>query len=90
MTSSSHAKEITSYATGNNPITFKLTAKEGMNHISQPISANEAIMKNWLHQMLVPFMVDKKLQAFHGPLADPKSSPKVVAPFFPRYKPAWK
>lgn len=35
--------------------------------------------------MLIPFFVDKKLVAFHGPLADPKSSPKVVQIFSPDY-----
>lgn len=38
--------------------------------------------------MLIPFVVDKKLVAFHGPLADPKSTPKVVQGFFPGYGPA--
>lgn len=37
--------------------------------------------------MVIPFMVDKKLLAFHGPLADKKYSPKTVTPFFPGYKP---
>lgn len=32
-------------------------------------------------------MVYKKLLAFHGPLADAKSSPTRVTPFFPGYKP---
>lgn len=32
--------------------------------------------------MVIPFVVDKKLLAFHGPLADNKYSPKTVAPFF--------
>lgn len=36
---------------------------------------------------MIPFVVDKKLLAFHGPLADAKSSPTKVAPFFPGYKP---
>lgn len=38
--------------------------------------------------MLIPFVVDKKLFVFHGPLAEPKSSPKVIAAFFPGYAPA--
>lgn len=38
--------------------------------------------------MLIPFVVDRKLLVFHGPLADQKSSLKVVAVFFPGYKPA--
>lgn len=37
--------------------------------------------------MLIPFVVDRKLVAFHGPLADPKSSLKVIAAFFPGYAP---
>lgn len=32
-------------------------------------------------------MVDTKLLAFHGSLANNKSSPNNVAPFFPGYKP---
>lgn len=87
MTSSSHVKEITTYATGNNPISFKLNAKEGMNHIPQPTSSDEVVMKNWQRQMLISFVVDEKLLAFHGSLADQKSSPKDVAAFFPGYKP---
>lgn len=86
MASSSHTKEIVSYGNGHNPIAFKLTAKEGMNHIPQPSSSDEAITKNWQNQMVIPFVVDKKLLAFHSPLADKKSSPKTIAPFFPGYK----
>lgn len=88
MASSSHVKEITSYATGNNLIAFKLTTKESMNHIPQPTSSDEVVVKNWQRQMLIPFVVDRKMFAFHGPLADQKSSPKVVAAFFPGYAPA--
>lgn len=87
MASSSHVKNITTYATRNNTISFKLTAKEGMNRIPQPTSSDETVMKNWQRLMLIPFMVDKKFLAFHRPLVDPKSSPKVVALFSPGYKP---
>lgn len=59
-----------------------------MNHIPQPVYSDEAVMKNWQHQMLIPFVVDRKLFEFHGPLTEPKSSPKVVAAFFPGYVPA--
>lgn len=86
MASSSHAKEVVSYGTGHNPITFKLSSKEGMNLIAQSTSSDEAIIKNWQCQMVIPFVVDKKLLAFHGPLADQKSSPRTVTPFFPAYK----
>lgn len=87
MASSSHIKELTIYATGNNPIAFKLTAKEGINRIPQPTSSNETVVKNWQRQMLIPFVIDRKLLAFHGPLADQKFSLKAVAAFFPGYKP---
>lgn len=86
MASSSHIKELTTYTTDNNPIAFKLTAKEGINRIPQPQSSDEALIKNWQCQMLIPFVVNRKLLAFHGPLADQKSSPKAVATFFPGYK----
>lgn len=85
MASSSHVKEITTYATG---FLKSLIAKEGMNCIPQITSSDEAVMKNWQRQMLISFMVDRKLLAFHGPLADQKSSPKVVTTFFLGYKPA--
>lgn len=61
MASSSYIKEFTSYATGNNLIAFKLTAKESMNHIPQPVSSDEALVKNWQRQILIPFVVDRKL-----------------------------
>lgn len=35
---------------------------------------------------MIPFVVDKKLLAFHGLLVDAKFSPTKVAPFFPGYK----
>lgn len=73
MASPSHIKEITSYAPGNNPISFKLTTKECMNRIPQPVSSDEAVVKNWQRQMLIPFVVDRKLFVFHGPLAEQKS-----------------
>lgn len=38
--------------------------------------------------MVIPFVVDKKLLAFHDPLVDKIYSPKIVAPFFLGYKPA--
>lgn len=88
MASSSHVKELTTYATDNNPIAFKLIAKEVINRIPQPTSSYEAVMKNWQLQTLILFVVDRKLLAFHGPLADQKSSSKAVAAFFPGYKPA--
>lgn len=47
MASSTHIKDITSYAIGHNPIAFNLTAKESMNCIPQPASSDEAVMKNW-------------------------------------------
>lgn len=87
MASSSLAKEIVSYGTRHNLTAFKLTAKEGMKSISQPSSSDEAIIKNWQNHMVIPFVVDKKLLAFHGPLNDKKSSPKTVSSFFPGYKP---
>lgn len=86
MASSSHVKELTTYAIGNNSIAFKLTAREGINCIPQPTSSDETVVKNWQRQMLIPFVVDKKLLVFHGPLADQKPSPKAVAAFFPGYK----
>lgn len=81
MTSYSHVKENISYGTGHNPIAFKLTAKEGMNHIPQSTSSDEVVIKNWQRQMVIPFVVDKKLLAIHGPLADEKSSPKTCTFF---------
>lgn len=86
MDSSSHIKELTTYATGSNPTAFKLSAKESMNRIPQPTSFDEAVVKNWQRQMLIPFVVDNKLYAFHVPFAEPKSSPKAVVAFFPGYK----
>lgn len=59
-----------------------------MKRIPQPASFDEAVMKIWQRQMLIPFVVDKKLVVFHGPLADPKSSPKSVQGFFLGYGPA--
>lgn len=38
--------------------------------------------------MLIPFVVYRKLVAFHGHLMEPKSSQKVVTAFFPGYAPA--
>ena len=38
--------------------------------------------------MLIPFVVDRKLFAFHGPLAELKSSPKVITAFSLGYAPA--
>ena len=87
MASSTLAKETVSYGTGHNLTAFKLTAKEGMKSTHQPSSSDEAILKNWQNQLVIPFVVDKKLLAFHGTLVDAKSSPTNVAPFFPRYKP---
>lgn len=87
MASSSLAKENVSYDIGQYPIAFKLTVKEGMKITSQPSSSDEAILKNWQNQLVIPFVVDKKLLAFHGTLIDAKSSPTKVAPFFPGYKP---
>lgn len=64
---------------------FHLNAKESKKRIPQPHSSDEAVTKIWQRQMLIPFVVDKKLVTFHGPLADPKSSPKVVQGFFLGY-----
>lgn len=46
MAFASHAKDITSYATKNSLIAFKLTAKKGINCIPQPTSSDEVVMKN--------------------------------------------
>lgn len=81
MASSSHAKEVVSHGIGHNPIAFKLSAKEGMTRILQPTSSDEVVIENWQRQMVIPFVVDKKLLAFHGPLADQKYSSYTVAPF---------
>ena len=59
-----------------------------MKHIPQPISTDESVIKIWQRQMLVPFVIDRKLVAFHGPLPDSKSAPKVVQGFLPSYVPA--
>lgn len=88
MASSSHVKELTTYATENNPIAFKLTAKEGVKRIPQPTPSYKTVVKNWQRQMLIPFVVVRKLLAFHGLLVDQKSSLKAVVAFFPGYKPA--
>lgn len=56
-----------------------------MNPIPQPTSSDEAVVKNRQRQMLIPFVVDKKLCVFHGSLTEPKSSPKVVVAFFCGY-----
>lgn len=87
MASSSHARETLLYGTSHNHTTFKLTAKEGMKSTPKPSSSDEAILKNWQIQMVIPFVVDKKMLAFHGALVDKKSSPKTIAPFFHGYKP---
>lgn len=88
MDSSTHTKDASSFNIDDNPIAFHLNAKESMKRIPQPVSSDEAAIKIWKHQMLIPFVVDKKLVAFHGPLAEPKSSLKVVPGFFPGYGPA--
>lgn len=46
MASSSLTKDTVSYGNGHNPISFKLTVKEGMKNIPQPSSSDEAILKN--------------------------------------------
>lgn len=56
-----------------------------MKRIPQPASSDEAVTEIWKCQMLIPFVIDKKLVAFHGPLEDPKSSPKAVQGFFLGY-----
>lgn len=38
--------------------------------------------------MLIPFLIDKKLVAFHGPFPYSKSAPKAVQGYFPGYAPA--
>lgn len=86
MASSTHTKKVGPFDTRNNPVAFKLTAKESMDCIPQPTSSDEAVMKIWQHQMLIPFVVDRKLVEFHEPLAEPKSSTKFVATFFPGYE----
>lgn len=46
------------------------------------------MMKIWQRQMLIPFIIDRKLVMFHGPLPDLKSTPRAVQGFFPSYVPA--
>lgn len=88
MASSTHTKDAVSFNTADNSIAFKLNAKESMKCIHQPYSSDETVMKILQRQMLIPFVVDKKLVTFHGPLVEPKSSPKAVQDFFPGYGPA--
>lgn len=88
MASSTRTKGANSFSTGGNPIEFKLNAIESTKHIPQPVSSDETVIKIWQHQMLIPFVIDRKLVAFPGPLPDTESTPKVVQGFFPYYVPA--
>lgn len=38
--------------------------------------------------MLIPFVINNKLVAFHGPYPDTKSKAKMVKGYFPGYTPA--
>lgn len=85
MTSSTCTKGASSFNTGDNPIAFQLNTIERTKCISQPIYTDEAMIKIWQCQMLIPFVIDRKLVAFHGPLPFPKSTPKAVQGVFPGY-----
>lgn len=88
MTSSTHTKGVNSFNTGGNPIAFQLSTVESTKHIRQPVSTDEVMMKIWKCQMPIPFVINRKLVAFHEPLLDPKSTPKAVQGFCPSYVPA--
>lgn len=59
MTSSANAKDVVTFNTGNNPIAFQLTKQESLKPIPQPTSTDEAVVKIWQRQMLIPFFESK-------------------------------
>lgn len=81
MASSTRTKGVNSFNTSGNPIAFQLNVMESTKRIPQPVFADEAVIKIWQRRMLIPFVIDRKLVAFHGPLPDSKSAPKVVQGF---------
>lgn len=56
-----------------------------MQGIPQPSSHEESRVQKWQQKMLIPFVVDNKLCAFHGPFPDAKTQPPKVKKFFPCY-----
>lgn len=88
MASSANAMDAFTFNTGNNPIAFNLTEEESLKPIPQPTSTDEAVVKIWQLQMLIPFVVDDKLIAFHGPYPDTKTQPRNVQSYFPCFTPA--
>lgn len=88
MASSTNIVDTVTHDTGNNSIAFNLVEKESLTTVPHPPSNDPSKVETWQRQILIPFIEDEKLLAFHGPLLGERTQPKKVQNFFPFFTPA--